>query len=317
MTMAAPSSLPHRSVRGCLCCGCTELHAETTLISPFLARRALAVESELTALLFCRQCGFRFFERGLAADEAARYYAGYRDEAYYAQRHAYEPFYTRGAHRDIATFLASAQRRQALAAALAEAGAAASFGAVLDYGGGDGGLIADIPAERRTVFDFSGAAPVAGISEASGDFARSHHWDLVVCAQVLEHVDDPAATLRDLTGLLAPQGWLYLEVPDELWSNHAFPGRMRDAWLRWLAGRRHALIAADTLATTCRILLGVLPPFGFVPMREHLQYFTESALSALVSNSNLTLIACGRNAVGQIFAVARNEPASDAASGET
>jgi hypothetical protein len=39
-------------------------------------------------------------------------------------------------------------------------------------------------------------------------------------------------------------------------------------------------------------------------MREHLQYFTEDALSALVKRSGMNLAGLGRNSVGQIYAIA-------------
>lgn len=305
MTEAAsgPLDTTHRSDHGCLCCGADGLYAEATITAPFLARRALQCTPEITPILFCGHCGFRFFDRGLTETESFRLYDGYRNEAYFTERNACEPFYTRSAHRRIAE-CASLPRRQAVVAALSKAGAPARFESVLDFGGGDGGLIADFPATERTVYDLSGAAPVDGVHQASAADMASRHWDLVVCAQVLEHVSDPRATLATLAGLLAPQGLLYLEVPDEIWSNRTFAGAARDGWLRWLVSKRRLLIAADTLSTACRILFGFLPPFGFIPMREHLQYFTTNALVALVRTSGLHVVRAGHNAVGQIYVVA-------------
>ncbi|MBK8167355.1 MAG: class I SAM-dependent methyltransferase [bacterium] len=60
----------------------------------------------------------------------------------------------------------------------------------------------DVPIARCTLQDF---AP------------RTLGWpgvyDLVYCRHVLEHVTAPALFLRDLSALVAPGGWLYVEVP--------------------------------------------------------------------------------------------------------
>src|SRR5690242_17698195 len=71
-----------RSGRGCLCCGHSALRGETTVVSPFLATRAWGGKPELTRVMFCDECGFRFFGRGLSDEEAGRYYASYRDVSY-------------------------------------------------------------------------------------------------------------------------------------------------------------------------------------------------------------------------------------------
>lgn len=301
---SAEGTASQRSLGGCLCCGAEHLYRETTVISPFLAKRAMCKEPELTRIVFCQSCGLRFFDRGLSDTEASRYYQDYRSTAYCFERNREEPFYTRRAHRQIASWLASAPRRAALAAALVANGAPAHFDAVLDFGGGDGTLISELPCFERAVFDLSEAAPIEGIVRVNEGSRGLRPWNLIVCAQTLEHASSPRALVMTMAGLLAPEGWLYLEVPDEMWSNRTLAGSTRDRWLRWLVGRRRILMAADTLSTACRIVLGFLPPFGFIPMREHLQYFTEQALSALVRRSGLQLAGCGRNAVGQIYAVA-------------
>lgn len=300
-----------RSAGGCLCCHSVNLYREATLISPFLARRAMEQPPQPTSIVFCRNCGLRFFERGLSTREAARYYRDYRSEDYRAARHRDEPFYTRRAHRRIAVWLGSAGRRRALAAALAAGGAPICFESVLDFGGGNGALISEISCARRAVFDLTDAPPLPGIQRVDASNLADQGWNLVICAQTLEHASDPAALAATLTDLMGAGSWLYLEVPDEIWTNRnrSWPGHLRDRWLHWLVRRHLPLVIADTVSTTSRILLGALPPFGFVPMREHLQYFTEAALVALVHHSGLQLVWSGRNGEGQICAVARKAAA--------
>ena len=87
---------------------------------------------------------------------------------------------------------------------------------------------------------------------------------------------------------LAPGGLLYLELPNEHWRANFQPS----AWQRRVAeGVVDAAIASpllfkamDFLFTGVRTKLGVLPFFGFVPMREHLNYFSLQSLERLVAN---------------------------------
>lgn len=262
----------------------------------------------LTRIMFCGNCGLRFFDRGLSADEAERYYRGYRGDEYCAARNRYEPFYTARIHCEIAAWLGSPQRRQALADVLGRSGGIADFRSILDFGGGDGTLIADLDAAERAVLDPSETPPVAGVVRISDEASAGRQWDLIVCAQVLEHVTDPRQTIASLGRLLAPRGRLYLEVPDETWDNRTFAGALRNSWLAWLLAHPTLLVAGDFISTACRIKLGTLPPFGFIPMREHLQYFTEAALRAMVRACGLDVVESGRNTVGQIYAVAARPP---------
>lgn len=264
----------------------------------------------LTRIMFCADCGFRFFDRGLSDGETERYYRGYRSNDYCVARNRCEPFYTPRVHRELAVWLASPQRRQALAEVLVHSGGNGKFGLILDYGGGDGTLIADLDARERAVVDPSGAQPVAGVSRITEEACSERQWDLIVCAQVLEHLTDPRRTVEKLGGLLAPAGRMYLEVPDEIWENRSFAGALRDRWLGWLVRRPTMLLAGDIFSTACRIKLGILPPFGFIPMREHLQYFTEQSLRAIIHACGLHVVGSGRNSAGQIYAVVARLPSS-------
>lgn len=262
----------------------------------------------LTRIVFCGNCGIRFFDRGLSEREAERYYRGYRNDEYCTARNQYEPFYPKRVHRELAAWLGSAQRRQALAQVLTQCGGIASLGSILDFGGGDGTLIAELDGAERFVLDPSGTPSVAGVDRISDPACSERQWDLIVCAQVLEHLADPRQTVDQLGSLLAREGRLYLEVADEIWDNRTFPGPARDRLLGWLFTRPVLLVAGDMASTACRIKLGTLPPFGFIPMREHLQYFTEDSLHEIVHACGLHVVQSGRNAVGQIYAVAAKRP---------
>jgi hypothetical protein len=255
--------------------------------------------------VFCAKCGFRFFDRGLSSGEAANYYSGYRSENYFQERNSFEPFYTEKVHLGTYQWLHSRNRRVALAKTLELAGAPQSFSAALDFGGARGQMLLDISAGKKAVFDLDGGETEAGITRISSRNSLGTNWELVLCCQVLEHVTDPMALIHELTQALSENGWLYVEVPDEIWSNLACSGIVRNAWLAWVAKRPLLLCAADCVSTAFRIKLGILPPMGFIPMREHLNYFTVAALIELLARCGLSIAWSGKDNQGSICAVAR------------
>jgi len=294
----------HRSAGGCLCCGCKDLRAETTVVSPFLARRAWNGSPEVTRLIFCNRCGFRFFDRGLSDEEVSNYYRGYGNDNYAESRHRYEPFYTAGVRRELRDWATSGDRRSGLDKTLAKAGAPRAFRSALDFGGGSGHMLLDIDSPRKAVFDVDKTNVEPGIEGIVSPELLGRDWDLVLSCQVLEHLTSPLAALEQIKSLLAVGGCLYVEMPEELWTNRAFHSKARDLFLRGLLTSPFLLLTGDIVSTAFRKKLGVLPPFGFVPMREHLNYFTVDAISALMTRAGFKLLWSGRNDQNDVCAVA-------------
>lgn len=87
------------------------------------------------------------------------------------------------------------------------------------------------------------AGDVTALPFADGSFDR------VVASQVLEHLEDPVAALREWARVLAPGGVLLVAVPD---------ARKKDVWL----GAHLATLRAS----------------GNDPLEEHRQDFTPAAL---------------------------------------
>jgi hypothetical protein len=124
---------------------------------------------------------------------------------------------------------------------------------------------------------------------------------------VLEHLSDPFFQVSDIARLLSPGGWLYVEVPDQSWRNIASPRAIQRAWLSLLLKSSRALHAADFVSTAIRVKLGFVPPLGFVPMREHINFFTEQAVTALLRRAGLQVRWSGRNSEQAICAVATRD----------
>ncbi len=307
MAPATPEAFDHcrRATAGCLCCGGRHLRGEAQIVSGFLAARAWHGRPEITELVHCQDCGLRFFQRGLDDDEVARYYRGYRDAAYQRDRQAWEPFYTFARHAATLAWSDSTARLDNLRHSLARAKAPAHFNAVLDHGGGQGHMLAAIDADRKAVYDPSGSPAAMDGETYARESELSGGWHLVLSCQVLEHISSPSRYLERIHGLLADDGWLYVEVPNEQWRPAPGGERMRMLLLKALLHWRPLLMAADAISTACRIKFGRLPPLGFIAMREHINYFTVESLGALLARSGFQVEGCGIDNGGQLFAVAR------------
>lgn len=292
-----------RTHAGCLCCGHLTLQRESTLVSGFVAERAWSGEPELIAIAFCDRCGFRFFDRGLSTAEAGRLYQGYRNTEYLRARNKWEPLYTQAQHEAVVAWSHSADRADGLRNTLARAGLPSRFGYALDHGGNAGHMLRGIDAEQKVVFDPSGCDALPGISSISDPAGIPPRCDLFLSCQVLEHVSDPRSYLRQAAAFCTDGAYLYIEVPDESWSNRVLHSRLRDAWLKFLLHHRRLLIFADMISTGCRVKLGFLPPLGFIPMREHLNYFTIQALDSILLAVGFEPVLSGRNNQGQLFAI--------------
>ena len=287
------------------------------LVSGFLAARAWQGSAELTELVSCEDCGLRFFERGLDDEEAARYYLGYRDAAYQRSRQSWEPFYTPRRHAALVAWSDAPIRRANLRRSLDDALAPVRFQSVLDHGGDQGHMLADIEAKRKAVFDPAAGPKTAGMEAFSLAADLPTGWSLILSCQVLEHISCPSRYLQQLHTLLADDGWLYVEVPNELW--HPAPGGegLRKVLLKALLSWRPLLIAADVFSTACRIKFGHLPPLGFIAMREHLNYYSTTSLTAVLGRNGFRVEACGIDNGGQLFAVARKFGTAAAGCGNT
>ena len=97
-------------------------------------------------------------------------------------------------------------------------------GSVLDVGAGDRPYAALFP--DAVAFDLPGNAHAQLQGEIDAIPVEAASFDLVLCLQVLEHVPDPAAAVRELHRVVRPGGRVLLSThgvypfhpnPDDLW----------------------------------------------------------------------------------------------------
>jgi len=92
---------------------------------------------------------------------------------------------------------------------------------VLDYGGGNGRLLQfllDNGQECSIVELVDDVLPgINYVGSKISDAIAHGTFDFIVCSHVLEHLVDPLETVLDLTKALSNRGYIYIEVPNELW----------------------------------------------------------------------------------------------------
>ena len=275
--------LRNRGAEGlCLCCGAITVK-QTTLVSGFLAKRAWSGTVEYSDTNRCSSCGFIFQGRGLNKAEAASYYDGYRSYEYFLERNGFEPFYTLRLHRQIDEELHSEERKIALIDYITRNSSYLNEEAkvILDYGGSSGYYLKKFRGHKY-VYDLSMVTPEKGVTRMGESDLVKKEFDLILCAQTLEHSSDPKALLFHLYHRLKIGGLLYVEVPyDETWKDYSCPGLVRDYIIGMAKNNRLVYLLMDIYGTAFRVKLKLLPPFAFAPVREHLQYFTPESLSRL------------------------------------
>jgi SAM-dependent methyltransferase len=290
----------------CICCQSTAVRREWAALSSFFAQRALRTTPRSVPLYFCRQCKTRAFDLDLSAEALSRLYANYRGEDYFQHRHALEPWYTRAVNDGLGDEAAMQQRRKVLTAVLREIGADGHFGAVLDHGGDRGQMLLELDADSKYVHDISGVAPDPGIKTIEAPALSSIAWDVILSCHVLEHLPTPAAYLQDLARLGRAGTLYFFEVPSEAFYSTPLNGwaGLR-AWIDFAARLPRLFKILDFLSTGVRARLGVVPPLLFLPLREHLTFFTIQGLVLLLTRHNFTVLSAARRATGHIVVAAR------------
>ncbi len=118
-------------------------------------------------------------------------------------------------------------------------------GRLLDVGGGDGataaalksrghaeqiGVIDRVPPAQDNVLDFdmqgdiTDPAFIGQVGTAHGPF------DTILCLDILEHLPDPWATVRQLHGLLAPNGRIIASIPNVRHFSVLLPLLFKGQW---------------------------------------------------------------------------------------
>lgn len=93
---------------------------------------------------------------------------------------------------------------------------------ILDYGGGEGQLLlpfVDMGHECYLV-DYSKKyfSGIIKFGDDILDIPEEEKFDIIICSHVLEHLVEPQTVLSQLRSHLSRNGFIYIEVPHQIWA---------------------------------------------------------------------------------------------------
>jgi hypothetical protein len=259
-----------RIAGACVCCGSRSLSKSPAVLMPFVASRVFGWEPveideswhlrdircgmaySICNTLRCDECGLIFLDLRFDDSEMASLYAGYRGEEYTALRSKFEPDYESRNDDLLGGYDYIPHVESFLRDRIGR------IDSVLDWGG-DTGLNTPFRAEVAVhhVHDISDKPVIQGARKVEPEEALRNQYDLIVISQVLEHVSFPRDIVEAVVGVMKPGTALWVEVPHEAVVREA-----ADPELAYL-DKRH--------------------------WHEHVNFYTESSLTALFEGAGLVV----------------------------
>jgi Methyltransferase domain len=284
------------TIDACPCCESKQLTLLPAIVSPFLAKYVLRTTPPMCSLSECEGCSFRFFNSRLTPDEVGKLYSEYRGNEYFRQRHAVEPWYSQRVNDAMGGDPDEIQtRNRAVEGFLSPHVNIGSIGSVLDYGGDKGQFIPALLGKQKFVFELSDARPVDHVTRIGSDAElQKQRFDFIISCGVLEHCSEPLEILQAL-GRLAngPDCYLFIAVPYERFGLGLIgSGKLYRAYLELLRKSGPLLTLVDLYSSAARIRLNTMPPLGVVKCHEHLNFFNERSMNALLRRANMEMLAC-------------------------
>jgi hypothetical protein len=288
--------MPVYEIDACPCCQSKRLALLPAIISPFLSNYVLGSAPARCSLAECAGCSFRFFNSRLTGNEITKLYSGYRRDEYFRQRHSVEPWYSRKVNDGIAGDPKEIQTRNAaMESFLSQHIDVSRIDTVLDYGGDRGQFIPPDVGKQKFVFELSGAQPVIGVNRIHSDADLvGRHFDLTLLLGVLEHCSEPLSVLLKLKALAhGHNSHIAIGVPYERFSlRFVGSGMLYSRYLDTLLKSASTLKLVDFYSTVFRVRSNAIPPLGIVKCHEHLNFFNEQSITALLHRAEMKVVAC-------------------------
>jgi hypothetical protein len=256
----------------CICCAGFNTKKSPAVLMPFLAKRIfdldpLEISPEwglrdlregmayfICHSVQCQTCGALFLDYRFSNDELNKLYLDYRGPVYTKLREKFEPGYAKRNElfKDQGHYISGVENF--LLSHLPN-----PINNILDWGG-DSGINTPLKAFAKNIwiYDISNVEVVKGTNKIDHVQLADYKYDLIVCAQVLEHIAKPDMLLEEIRGFMGKNTLLYLEMPFEplIYENNSS--------LDLHEKKRH--------------------------WHEHINFFTVNSIEALVGRVGLSVI---------------------------
>ena len=194
----------------CPCCNSNELRSKPAIFAPFIVARLKL--SPLCNTMTCKVCGFVFVDVRYKKHHMKALYKDYRGAEYVALRELHEPGYTARNDKllepntwkpDIEKFVREYIEPET----------------VLDWGG-DTGINSPFDNASLSVYDITRKELVPRARRVT---RPRGHYDLIVCASVIEHIPNPMQMLKKISSV--KHEYIYIDAPREskrnrVWHEH-------------------------------------------------------------------------------------------------
>ncbi len=268
----------------CMVCESENVDIIETVISGFLAEKVFGkTENERmpVKLIHCKECGFGYYDKRLSSEESAKLYEGYRSAEYQKMRQKHDVWYTPKINEAIGNNEKQNISRNRYMSDLFLKYMSLPIGTALDFGGDKGQYYpSEIPIINKYVYDISGVEACEGVTSfRSLAEASAVRYDMIMCNHVLEHVADIQDIMLTIYNLGNKDTNFYFEVPFDSPFYSSFASNFKflfNPYFTWPIILKH--------------FIKIKRQKAFVPMTEHINYFTIESLECLLTRTGYKIL---------------------------
>ncbi len=270
-------------INSCPICNSSDLEKTPTTISDFVVDRISYSGNNSINLCKCKKCNMCFYDYRFSAEEETRLYNGYRGKAYQKTREKYECYYTSKVNEALNSDVLALEEQKHCIANILSSNGYTSFESALDYGGNEGAtFFYELGTEAKYVYDISGIQTKPGIKGISTiDELYKHEYDFIMCNMTLEHCTNPQEIMRILKEIGKKSTIYYIEVPYE-------PPFSRNKF----SIKKNFKLLFNPIYSKFRLVKHYFycKKRSFMPMHEHINFFTEESIRYLCESNEFTVI---------------------------